>query len=505
MVMSIQTNVNSLAAQRGLARAQRALDASMQRLSTGYRINKAGDDAAGLAISEKLKSQISGLNQAMRNAMDGISVLQTAEGALGELTDMLQRMRVLSVQSANDVNGDGERVSIQKEVAQLQSEITRLAESTSFNGRNLLDGTFNARQFQVGANKDEIISVTIPSGRASDFGNERFTSTNLAAENPTSSAVPAAVDLATAGPNQTDAHNITIAGAKGTTTLAIAAGETAASIASKVNNTESTTGVTAQARTSVSIANLSDAGTVAFTLGGDNTTSISANITDVNDLSELATIINARSQLTGITAETGATNGEIILTHQGGEDITIEDFQHSNAAGTETIDVTGLDFDGNASGAAVPLTHAGADSTRVGGHVDFNSTEAFQITADTANAGIVGAATAANSSALVAVADIDISDREGAQRALLTLDAAIEKIVDLRATLGAIQNRFQSTINALSSTAENLEASNSRIRDVDVAKESAELAKAQVLNQAGVSVLAQANQLPQQALKLLGQ
>ncbi len=496
MVMSIQTNTNSLAAQRGLRAAQDRVNGAMSKLSTGYRINKAGDDAAGLAISEKLKSQINGLNQAMRNAMDGISMVQTAEGALGEVADMLQRMRVLSVQSANDVNTTSERTAIQKEVSQLKSEITRLADASTFNGSNLLDGSFTSKKIQVGANQGQTIDVSISSARAADIGNNTFSATGTS-----SNAVAAAATAPAA--NNVLAQNLTVTGELGSATVAVLAGATAKATAEAVNNVEGSTGVKATASTQLSISSLSGAGGVTFTLTGDASTAISANIADTSDLRDLAEAINAQTATTGITAEVGSDNGELILRHSTGSDIQITDFA-STGTGAQTVAVRGLTSNDANSGAAVTLTEGTTDSTRVGGHLDFHSTSSFQVSSNTAAAGIVTAAATANASSLTSVASVDVSSRKGASDALQTIDSALEKLNNVRSTLGAIQNRFESTVSALESTAENLSASNSRVRDVDVASESAELARAQVLSQAGVSVLAQANQQPQLALKLLG-
>jgi flagellin len=498
MVMSIQTNVNSLAAQRGLRAAQDRVNGAMQKLSTGFRINKAGDDAAGLAISEKLKSQINGLNQAMRNAMDGISMVQTAEGALGETADMLQRMRVLAVQSANDVNTAGERTAIQKEVSQLKAEITRLADSSTFNGANLLDGSFTSKQIQVGANQNQTISVSISSARAADIGNNTFSASGDMNEATAAAATAAAV-------NNVDAQDLTVTGELGSGTVTLAAGATAKDIAEAVNNLEGSTGVTATATTGLKHQRpVNDAPAACRSPSRAPTAAtINANIADPSDLRDLVDAVNERTATTGVTAEIGANNGEVVLRQADGEDVVIEGFT-SSGTGAQTVSVQGLDAAGATAGAAVTLTEGAADSTRVGGDLTFNSTGSFQVSSDTGAAGVVTAAATANASSLTSVASVDVSTRQGSQDAIQTIDSALGKLNNLRSTLGAIQNRFESTVSALESTAENLSASNSRIRDVDVASESAELARAQVLSQAGVSVLAQANQQPQLALKLLG-
>jgi flagellin len=512
-MISTRTNMNAVSAARNLGYAQAQVDRSMINLSTGLRINKAADDAAGLAISEKLKAQINGLNQAARNANDAISLVQTGEGALGEIGNMLQRMRVLALQSVNDVNTVSERSSMQKEVSQLQTEITRLAQAAEFNGQKLLDGTFQSKRFQVGANSSQEIAVSIGSVSSTGLGvNTVATATGTSV---ISGATAAAATAATS--NGLVTQTVTLTGQLGNAVVSFSTtGEAAASVATKINQNTGSTGITADAKTAVKLSGLSLTGNISFTLAGDVSgnvatsgltakTTINSQITAVSDLSGLVAAINDRSAVTGIQASIGS-NGksEVILTSNDGRDIIIEDF----AGGTgNTINVIGQTFDATDgiglrdAGTSRTLTTGGTDSTRVGGYLRLNSAGALNV--QTSVAGTLFSTTN-EASTLYNVASVTIASIDGASAAIGVLDASIQQVSDLRASLGAIQNRLQSTVANLSSSAENLEFSNSRVRDADVAMESSELARAQVLMQAGVSVLAQANQQPQMALKLLG-
>jgi len=513
-MISTRTNMNAVAAARNLGYAQSQVDKSMINLSTGLRINKAADDAAGLAISEKLKSQINGLNQASRNAKDAISLVQTAEGALGEIGNMLQRMRTLALQSVNDVNTVSERSSMQKEVSQLQTEITRLAQASEFNGQKLLDGSFQSKRFQVGANSGQEIALSIGSVNSAGLGVNTVSTSN--ATNSLSAAKAAATDVAAAGSNNLTAQTLTVTGGLGQTTINVAAGNSAKNVAEQINQNTGATGVTAQAKTAVRLSGLSAAGNISFTLAGDpsggtavsaitSKTTINAQITNNADLSSMVAAINDRTAVTGITASIGD-NGksELVLFSDDGRDIAIENFTGAD------VDVQGLTFDATDgigfedAGGSVTLADGAADSTRVGGFVQLNSSSALnvQVTSATPDTALFGSVV--NNSELYAVSSISVSNIDGASAAIGILDASIQQVNDLRASLGAVQNRLTSTVANLNSSSENLQFSNSRVRDADVAMESSELARAQVLMQAGVSVLAQANQQPQMALKLLG-
>jgi len=713
MALTINTNVSSLNAQRNLSKSQGDLSRSMQRLSSGLRINSAKDDAAGLAISDRMTSQIRGLNQAARNSNDGISLAQTAEGALQETTNILQRMRELAIQSANDTNSASDRASLQAEVNQLKQEMTRIAGSTSFNGRNVLDGTLNNAQFQVGANANETISFSIPSAKSSDLGinalesastptvdvpastvsvlaltpaaaandttggnnigiqtltitnsatavtadldvtadmsaeaiaalvtpavttatgwtataittatfgtlsangNVSFTltgglgtanipatavtSANLSAldtainlvsgatgitstisgnvitltdasgadikiddflnsgggtavvstisltsggtdsttvggtvtfAGPGSTAVsssalsggaftntttpataPLGIETATTPAANTSAGNnvagqtITIVGPEATRTAVIEPNDSANAIANTVNLESSLTGVTAEARTTATISNLISDGTIGFTLEGSNATpiQISATIT-TDDLTFLAAAINDQAGNTGIIATLSGNKKSIALTQAEGYDIKIGAYSHSSDLAADTITITGNEGDGVAlAGNSGSVTN----STVVGGQVTFYSTGTFN--ANSTAAGGLGslfnsAPGVANASTLDSIDGVDISTVEGASDAIKSIDGAISQIDSLRGELGAIQNRFESTISNLQNVSENLSAARSRILDADIAMETSAMTKNNILQQAGVAILAQANQTPQLALQLL--
>ncbi|MGB5325477.1 MAG: flagellin [Pseudomonadales bacterium] len=504
MPQIINTNVSSLTAQRNLNQTQNSLNTSLQRLSSGLRINSARDDAAGLAISNRFTSQIRGLNQAIRNANDGISLAQTAEGALQESTNILQRIRELSIQSANSTNSASDRASLNSEVNQLKQQLDNIANTTEFNGLKVLDGTFVSQAFQVGANANQTISFSVAGARGTDLANNSLSAVNTTASQGTSATSEPAVTLPTA--NTIATQVLTISGTLGTTTVNVtggAAGDTAFDIAAAISAKESNTGVTADASSTATLGTLSVDGTVTLTLGSGGTTQqISAAVT-TTDLSALATEINKVAGTTGVSAT--IENNLITLTQTEGKDITIENFTSSTAAATIVVGTTGIAVDPETlTDASVTATNT--DSIRISGQITFNSSNSFSVSSSVANtAGSildVAAATAVGSSQQL-VSSIDIAQASGAQSAIQIVDSALATISSIRADLGAVQNRFQSTISNLSTTSENLSAARSRIQDADFAAETANLTRTQILQQAGISVLAQANALPQQVLGLL--
>ncbi|MDG1580347.1 flagellin [Pseudomonas sp. GOM6] len=494
MALTVNTNVASLNTQRNLNTSSKGLDTSLQRLSTGFRINSAKDDAAGLQISNRLTSQVNGLNVAVRNANDGISLAQTAEGALQQSTNLLQRMRDLALQSANGSNSASERRALQDEVTQLQGEFNRIADTTSFGGRKILDGTFGSQQFQVGANAFETIDVTLGNFRASSVGNN----TRTLAGNAANTGLGRATVAAAAAAANNVAGTVTIAGSSGTSTAISVATSSAKVAADAINSATGTTNVSADARTVVGLSGLSASGTVNFNLTGSNASAINIRATvTTTDLSALAAEINTKSGQTGITAE--ISSGVLKMTSERGDDIVIGDFAN-DAGGTANFTTYGYDGTGAAVD-TVALTSGGDDSSRGMGVVKLNSSKAFTSTSsDTSTA----SATTALVSSLDAVDKIDITTAIGAQKALDVVDSAMTFIDSARAELGAKQNRFENTISNLQNISENAAAARSRIRDTDFAAETSELTKNQILQQAGTSILAQANQLPQAVLSLLG-
>ncbi|MFB2800236.1 flagellin N-terminal helical domain-containing protein [Shewanella seohaensis] len=499
MAITVNTNVTSLKSQKNLNGANNALQTSMERLSSGLRINSAKDDAAGLQISNRLTSQINGLDVAQRNANDGISIAQTAEGAMQTSTDILQRMRDLSLQSANGSNSAEDRVSMQKELSALQQELTRISDTTAFGGQKLLDGSYGTQAFQVGANANETISVSIKSTAASDIGNNTNTLSGA-----TAGAVGLGYGIAAAadatGANGVAGGTLTISGTKAKN-VTITAGDSAATIAKNINAVSGDTGVTADASTSLKLDNLGGAGTVSFTLGGSGSAAaaISVAVSDTTDLSSLAQAINDKSSTTGVTASIDKT-GALIMTDDSGADISITDF--NNTATTKTVDITAVGIDGVGNGTAIELTGGAAtDSTKVTGEVKLSSKDAFATTnTDSTSA----TATTIQGSTLSSVDKIDIGTADGAQNAIAVIDAAIANIDTQRADLGAVQNRMSFTINNLNNISTNVSDARSRIQDVDFAKETATMTKQQILSQTSSAMLAQANQIPQVALSLLG-
>ena len=496
MAANINTNIASLNSQRNLNVSQGSLATSLQRLSSGLRINSAKDDAAGLAISERFTSQIRGLNQAVRNANDGISLAQTAEGGLQTAGDLLQRVRELAVQSANGSNSTSDRASLQGETLQLTQELNRVANTTQFNGQNVLDGTLTNSQFQVGANANQTISVGIQSAKSTDIGNNLVASTTAAAASISTALTGTTIATQL---NNVDAQTLTIAGNGTSSDLTVAVNASAKAIAAQVNGVTSTTGVTATATTTLTLDNLaSSSGSFTFKLSGANAATapvtISATVSDGEDLAAVAQAVNAQSGTTGITA-TSDKSGGLVLTSAAGDDIKIE---NTNTTAGESLDgftATGAD---TATAVTLGVSGGGVEGVAVGGQLSFSSSSGFTVSSTTAT--IVAASTG---STLSSVSEIDISTTDGANAAIATIDAALTSINSNRASLGAVQNRFASTISNLQTTSENLSAARSRIQDTDFASETANLTRGQILQQAGTAILAQANSLPNGVLALL--
>lgn len=389
MALTVNTNVSALNTQRNLNASSNNLATSLQRLSTGSRINSAKDDAAGLQIANRLTSQINGLNIAVKNSNDGISMAQTAEGALEQSTAILQRMRDLSLQSANGSNSEKERGALNSEVNELKKELDRISNTTSFGGKKLLDGSFGTTTFQVGSAANETISVKIAEMSTDALDGKHFEST-LAASTGTATA----------------SGSISIAMTVNGTTLNVKADVKVGDDAKAVNQSLATA------------INDANAGVGAFTEGA--AIKLMSQVNTKGDANAL-TAITLTGAPTGITAGT--------YTAVGATDMT----------GVKTMKIS----------------------------------------------------------------EVDISDVEGAQKAVLAIDQAIQSIDAQRADLGAVQNRFENTIGNLQNIAENVSAARGRIQDTDFAAETANLSKQQILQQAGTAILAQANQLPQAVLSLL--
>ncbi|MBQ4831798.1 flagellin [Pseudoalteromonas sp. MMG010] len=489
MAISVNTNVSSLNAQRNLSSSGEALATSMERLSSGMRINSAKDDAAGLQISNRLTSQINGLTVAQRNANDGISMAQTAEGAMDESTSILQRMRELALQSANGSNSTEDREALQKEVSALQVELTRIADTTSFGGQQLLDGSYGSKAFQVGANANETINVSLSSVAADKIGSNQV---NLQGDTD-------GLGEARAGATSGVATGTYAISGREDATVAVAAGATAEEIASSINSYSSSTGVTAQARAEAQIdftASADDGESISFELNGEKVSFVGTG-SDENDKQAMAEAINAKTDEHGVTAT--IENGVLSISNNTGDDLVIENVTESNTTNAISLDVAGVSYDGVVSTYSEPVVANG--SVLISGTVQLNSAEVFSVTSAQPT---LAASTDAEFSTLANVESIDVSDQQGSQEALSIIDNAIASIDSQRAGLGAVQNRFSHTISNLANISENVSASRSRIQDTDFATETAEMTKNQILQQAGTSILSQANQVPQAAITLLG-
>jgi flagellin len=494
MALGINTNVASLSAQNQLSRSQNQSNQALERLSSGLRINSAKDDAAGLAISNRFESQIRGLNQATRNANDGISLAQTAEGALGETSNILQRVRELAVQSANASNSSSDRQALQDEVNQLTSELDRIATTTNFNGQKLFDGSFGSVQFQVGANANETISASTSNLRTDKYGNNQVIASGSAA---------GAVAASGSGNNAVTAGSVAINGYLGSEDISIDANATAKDVAADVNAKTADTGVTATARTEVDLS-FAASGSYTLNLTSENSDAQSVSFTldsatGQDALSAAVAAINDQSSKTGISAQVADDGASVVLTNETGADITVGDTAVQNA-GAVSVTKQYRDEDGvlqDAGSAQSLAADTTAQDVVSSGYLQLDSDRSFAVDVTTSNVfGDVG-------SEMRKVSELDVTSFESATQALKTVDAALNNISSQRAKFGAIQSRFESTISNLESTSTNLSAAQSRILDADFAAETAKLSKAQVLQQAGISVLAQANARPQQVLSLL--
>ncbi len=488
----INTNISSLTAQRNLGMSQASLSTAMQRLSSGLRINSAKDDAAGLSISERMTAQIRGSNQAARNANDGISLAQTAEGDLAQIGNNLQRMRELAVQSANATNTTSDRAALDGEVQALSAEIDRTAQNSAFNGNKLLDGSFVAQKFQVGANggvSDSITVASIASARTTSLGGSGISTATTLTGSAATSAPLVAGDLTLNG------FQI------GSAAVGAAPGQSAASAYSKalaINAVSSQSGVTAtaQATTVTGAAGTSGAVTAAnsFMINGIAVGAIAAGGTAGGQGANTAAAINLVSSQSGVTA-TADSAGKVTLTAADGRNIELEATNGTAGSGATVTTATGLAITDNGA-ATVTTGKIKLDTSNAAGIVLSGGTPA--------NAGFTAGTTAPTTTLNVqSISSINVLTATSATNALSAIDGALATVSATRAGLGAVQNRFTSVVTSLQTTSENLSASRSRIQDADFASETANLSRAQVLQQAGTAMVAQANQLPQGVLALL--
>ncbi len=491
-MLSINTNLFSLNTQNALSQAQQPLATSMQRLSTGLRINSAADDAAGLAIATKMASQVNGMNQAVRNANDAVSLLQTASGSLTALANNLQTIRTLAIQSENATNSASNRAALNTQAAQLIAEIDRVAQTAQFNGINLLDGTFQNQSFQVGAFAGQTITIaSISSARTGSLTGGSASYSTAVVGSSVGMAALAVGDLSING----IAVSPTMSGAAGQNN------DSAWSIANAINQaacgvTATAIATTANGQGTMAAVQAGTAVSAGITINGFALGSVAAGGSAVGLESNIVAAINAMSISTGVTATLYTTNTGV------GTDVGIT----LTAADGRDIVVAG----NNASLAGL-CTPGGVNFTTLYGSVTLASNGSAGILIGGANVvhafgGVSAAVTglnAATANVTGAVSSINISTQAGANTAISTIDAALTSINNSAASLGAYQNRFTSAISNLQNTSQNMSAAQSRIMDADYAAETANMTQAMITQQAGIAVLAQANTLPQQILALL--
>ncbi|MFO1356581.1 MAG: flagellin [Gammaproteobacteria bacterium] len=478
MPVVINTNVLSLNAQRNLSRSDSTLQTALQRLSSGLRINSAKDDAAGLAIANRFTTQIRGLNQAVRNANDGISLAQTAESALDELTNNLQRIRELAVQAANSTNSASDRAALDQEVQQRLAEVNRIASQTSFNGQKVLDGSFGSAQFQVGANVGETIQVNLTTGVRSDQLGQIATANGgaVTANALTDGSVTIAVGTGTA---------VSVRAS----TAGTQAGQTSDSAWAKLQaiNGAGVSGLTATATnastgTFNTVSSAGGTSTYNLTVNGVAIYAGTGNIASGGSLTvaDVAAQVNLFSAQTGVSASVSGSS--LTLTAADGRNVVVAE---TIANGTGTASGTGI---------------AAAQEGTLRGSLTLSASDNITLGGTQADIGFGVTSIAKDTTTLASVAVTSVAN---ANSAIQRVDAALTSVSSLRSQFGAIQNRFESTISNLQAVSENLTASRSRIQDADFAAETASLTKAQILQQAGVAVLAQANAAPQVVLGLL--
>src|SRR5882672_2895189 len=500
MALTINTNIDSLNAQRNLTVSKGSLSQALQRLSSGLKINSAADDAAGLAIATQFTTQINGTNQAVNNANDAVSEAQTAGGALSTLTANLQSIRTLAVESANGSNSSADRAALDQQVQQQIAEITRIAAQTNFNGTHVLDGSGGVTNFQVGANVGNTISINLTQGVRADQIGQVATSSGATATSTVSSS-------ALAG-NLTIALGTGTAVTVGSSVAGSGTGQSAASAYAKAQaiNAAGIAGLTASASNTATEAtafstitgSTTAASTYDLSINGvaiySGTGNIAANATAITlTAAQVATQINLYTAVDGgVTASVAA--GKLTLTAADGSDIKVQQTVVGVGSGTG-IDASLASTNGTVAGTLAAgqtnygkVTLTSNSNILLGGGTDLGGI------GQTAGTISLGTATLANSNVLTVA---------GANSTIQAVDSALATVSSLQSQLGAIQNRFTSTVSNLQSTVQNLTASRSTIQDADFAAETAKLTQSNVLQQAGISVLAQANQAPQLILKLL--
>jgi flagellin len=491
----INTNVSSIQAQNSLRLNQLNQSSAMERLASGVRINSAKDDAAGLAISTRMTANIRGISAAVRNANDGISLTQTAEGSLSQISDNLQRVRELAVQSANTGNSASDRAAMNNEAKQLIAEIDRVASNTAFNGIKLLDGSFQNQSLQVGAGNDANDRIVISVGKASSGA------LGVGANSSYVTAITGNAVGATAlvsGGLAINGYNVGAAASDGvSSTISSASG---IAVAAAINAVSGSSGVTATVNATAI------AGTTATTFAAILSNDIKINGVDIGAIEATTTIglrgaqvaaaINSKFSQTGVSATFNTATGAVALSAADGRNIAIGKSVLSGANDTNTGLTTGI-------AAVTAGTFVKSSTVSLSSTGEAGITVVGQTAAGLAASGLTAAVNASTATAGAGVSSLDLTTVGGSQAALTTLDSAINTITDSRASMGAYQNRLTASISNLETTSQNMQASRSRIMDTNYAQESTKLAKSQIISQAATAMLAQANQSQQSVLALL--
>lgn len=493
----INTNISSMQAQNSVRTQGLNLSSAMERLSSGIRINSAKDDAAGLAISTRMTASIRGISAAIRNANDGISLTQTAEGSLNQISDNLQRIRELAVQSANTGNNTSDRAAMNNEATQLIAEIDRVASNTTYNGISLLDGTFQSQNLQVGAGNgsNDRIAISISSAKSSALG---VGSGSSYAATVTGAAVGATALVS--GGIAINGYNVGAAASDGVSLTASVPAASGIAVAAAINAISGSSGVTATvnatALAGTTVTTFTSLAAADILINGVDIGAIDATTTAGLRGGQIAAAINSKSTQTGVTATFDTTTGAVALSAADGRNISIGKSVNAGANDVNTGLTTGI--------AAVTAGTLHKRST-----VTLSTTGSAGITvvgqtaAGLTASGLTAAVTTATATANAGVSSLTLTTAAGSQAALTTLDAAINTITDSRAAMGAYQNRLTASISNLETTSMNLSASRSRILDTNYAQETTKLAKSQIISQAATAMLAQANQSGQSVLALL--
>jgi len=514
MALMINTNTMSLNAQRNLTASQGSLAQALQRLSSGLRINSAKDDAAGLAIASRMTTQINGLDQAARNANDGVSLAQTTEGALQEVTNNLQRIRELAVQSANATNSVSDRQAIDQEVQQRLAEIDRIATQTSFNGQKVLDGSFGSATFQIGANVGETLAINLSTSmRTSAIGR---TADYIGTVGGNNTAYSASLAVGQQGAGVVNGTSLTSGSLKiavgsaaavsvGASSAGTGAGQTAGSAWAKAAaiNSAGVSGLTATADTTLQVAwtNISAAG-YSLSINGTSVFSGYDGGATVLTGDAAAAAINANTGATGVTATYDSSTGLVAMNAADGRNIVVSQTLGGTEVANDGLHGTGGGTN-NAVNAALAFNTAQGGTTAVTAVGTIHLVSLNSVTLSGAGAAAVGYTAGSLALGSTALNAASVATVASANTTINAVDAALASVSALRSTLGAMQSRFESVVTSVQTASENLSASRSRIQDADFAAETAKLTRSQILQQAGTAILAQANAVPQNVLKLL--